>query len=254
MFGQPLRLARLHAPGPARAWKRQCRAQHLLQKLFAVLVLAQKIADAVREAAAPAALGFGPPDPAAEFGGFERRQMAGEGRVRRIEQMMALVEDDAADAAGGCFFFLGRGHAQRMVDGGLVQHQRVVGDDDRGIAPGAHRTLDEAAAVMRAGGIDAFAAPVGKAQRLRGDAAALAVERKVVEQRQDPGGEVAPHHVAVAREPRPARDERGEQGRARVGGGQPPEHLLHVEEADIVLAALADHDPGTALLRVLDQA
>ena len=134
LFGQALRLARLHAPGPAGAGKGQCGAQHLLQQLLAVLVLAQQIADAVGQAAAPPALGFGPPDPAAEFGGFERRQMAGKGRVRGIEQMMALVEDDAADAAGRCFLFLGRGHAQRMVDGGLVQHQRVVGDDDRGIA------------------------------------------------------------------------------------------------------------------------
>ena len=60
--------------------------------------------------------------------------MAGEGRVRRIEKMMALVEDDAAQAAGRGFLFLGGGHAQRVVDGRLVQHQRVIGDDDVGLA------------------------------------------------------------------------------------------------------------------------
>ena len=168
--------------------------------------------------------------------------------------MVPFVEDDAADATWCGFLLLGRGHTERVVDGGLVQHEGVVGDDDRGIAPRPHRAFDEAAPVMRASGIDAFAAPVGEAQRLRRDAARFTVERQVVEQRQDPRREVATHHVAVAREARPARDQGRQQRGARVGGGQPPEDFLHVEQADIVLAPLADDDLALPFLRVLDQA
>ena len=52
-----------------------------------------------------------------------------------------------------------------MVDGRLVQDERMVGDDEIGLAALHHGALDEAFAVMRAGRIDAFAAPVGEAER-----------------------------------------------------------------------------------------
>ena len=52
-----------------------------------------------------------------------------------------------------------------MIDGRLMQDERMIGDDDIGLAGGTHGALDEAFAVMRAGGIDAFAAPVGEAER-----------------------------------------------------------------------------------------
>ncbi len=56
--------------------------------------------------------------------------MAGKGAVGGIEEMMAFIEDDAPQAAGCCFLFLGLGDAQRMIDGRLMQHQRMIGDDD----------------------------------------------------------------------------------------------------------------------------
>ena len=52
-----------------------------------------------RPGPAAAAVGLGPAQPAPQLGRFDRREVAGEGRVRGIEQMVALVEDDAADAA-----------------------------------------------------------------------------------------------------------------------------------------------------------
>jgi len=43
----------------------------------------------------------------------------------------------------------------------LGHDQRMVGDDEPGMARGAHVLLDKAFAEMLAGGVDAFAAPVG---------------------------------------------------------------------------------------------
>jgi hypothetical protein len=85
----------------------------------------------------------------------------------------------------------------------------MVGDHDLGPARAADRALDEALVVVRAGGIDALAAPVGEAQR-----AAAADELG------EPGREVAADHVAVARRRRPARHqaERDGVGRAAAGG------------------------------------
>ena len=57
---------------------------------------ATEISDAVGEAAAAPASAFGPADPAPELGRLERRQMAREGAVGGIEEMMAFVEDQPA--------------------------------------------------------------------------------------------------------------------------------------------------------------
>ena len=164
--------------------------------------------------------------------------------------MMALVEDDAADAARGCFLFLRLRDTQRVIDRRLMQHQGMVDDDDRSVSSGPDRALDEAAAVMRAGGINALAALVGEAQRIGCDAAALAVNAQVAEQGQYPGREIAAHHVAVAGKARPPRNECRQKRSARVDGGQAAEDFLHVEEADVILAALADDDAGAALVRI----
>src|SRR5438477_7801006 len=48
--------------------------------------------------------------------------------------------------------------------------------------------------------------------------------------------------------PRPARHQCGKQRRARIAGAEPREGLLHVEQADIVLASLANDDALAALL------
>jgi hypothetical protein len=83
---------------------------------------------------------------------------------------------------------------------------------------------------MRAAGIDAFAAPVG--QRGRAGAA---------EQARQPAGQVAADHVAVLRIGRPAPDQLGEDRRAP--GERALQRILEVEQAQIILAALADDDP-----------
>ncbi len=101
MLGRAFRLARLHAARPAGTGEIEACAQHLLQQLLGLLVFAQEIADAVGEPAAPPALGLGAAQPAAKLGGFECGEVAREGAVSRIKEVMALVEDDAADAAGG---------------------------------------------------------------------------------------------------------------------------------------------------------
>ena len=141
--------------------------------------------------------------------------------------MMALVEQDPSRRVLA---------AARGVD----HHQRVVGDDDVGLAARPLGALDEAAAVMRAAGIDALAAAVG--QR-RGAGAA--------EQARQPAGQVAADHVAVLGVSRPAPDQlREDRGAAREGALQ---RVLEVEQAQIILAALADDDPARALLGVGEQ-
>ena len=138
--------------------------------------------------------------------------------------MMAFVEQDPARRV------LARAR-------GVDHHQRMVGDDDVGLAAGPLGALDEAAAVMRAAGIDAFAAPVG--QRGRAGAA---------EQARQPAGQVAADHVAVLGVGRPAPDQLGEdRGAARERALQ---RVFEVEQAQVILAALADDDPPRALLGI----
>ena len=111
----------------------------------------------------------------------------------------------------------------------LHHHQRMVGDHDVGLARAADGAFDEALPVVRAGRVDAFAAPVGEPR----DAAAA-------EQVEQPGRQVAADHVAVAAVERPARQQAEADG---VLGRQAGAHhrLLEVQQAEIVLAALADH-------------
>ena len=123
---------------------------------------------------------------------------------------------------------------------GVDHHQRVVGDDDVRLAARPLGALDEAAAVMRAAGIDALAAAVG--QRGRAGAA---------EQARKPAGQVAADHVAVLGVRRPAPDQlREDRGAA---GERALQRILEVEQAQIILAALADDDLARALLRVGEQ-
>ena len=106
----------------------------------------------------------------------------------------------------------------------------MVGDDDVRFAARPLGPLDEAAAVVRAAGIDAFAAPVG--QRGRAGAA---------EQARQPAGQIAADHVAVLGVSRPAPDQlREDRGAAGEGALQ---RILEVEQAEIILAPLAHDDP-----------
>ena len=100
---------------------------------------------------------------------------------------------------------------------------------------GALGALDEAAAVMRAAGIDAFAAAVGE----RGRAGAA-------EQARQPAGQIAADHVAVLGVGRPAPDQLGEDRRAP--GERALQRVFEVEQAEVILASLADDDPPGALL------
>ena len=131
-------------------------------------------------------------DPAPHLDRFLPAERDREGRIRGVEQMMALVEQDPPRRVLA---------AARGVD----HHQRMVGDDDVGLAARPLGALDEAAAVMRAAGIDALAAPVGQG---RGAGAA--------EQARQPARQIAADHVAVLGVGRPAPDQLGEdRGAAR---------------------------------------
>src|SRR4051812_9689457 len=116
---------------------------------------------------------------------------------------MALVEDDSSEAAGRGLLLIRARDAERLVDGHLMQHERVIGDDEIGFACRPCGALDEAAAEMTAGGVDAFAATVGEAKRRRAHSAGFAVQSAIPEQSEQPGGEIAAYHVAIARVPRP---------------------------------------------------
>ena len=102
--------------------------------------------------------------------------------------MMPLVEQDPARR-----IFAGA----RRID----HHQSVVGDHEVGFTARPLGALDEAAAVVRAAGVDAFAAAVG--QRGRAGTA---------EQAREPAGQVAADHIAVFGISRPAPDELGQNG------------------------------------------
>ncbi len=174
--------------------------------------------------------------------------MAGKGAVGGIEEVMALIEDDAGLAGGRLLILVHLGCPQRLVDGDLVQDEGVVGDDDVGLARRPHGALDEALAIMGASRIDALAAPVGEAQSHGARRPRLAVAG----QRQEPGGEVAAHHVAIAAEAGPAGDQRSEEGAARAAR-QAPHRLLQVEQAEIVLTTFSHHDAVAALGRIGDK-
>ena len=123
---------------------------------------------------------------------------------------------------------------------GIDHHQRMVGDDDVGLAARPLGALDEAAAVMRAAGIDALAAAVGQ----RGGAGAA-------EQARQPAGQVAADHVAVLGVGRPAPDQLREDRRA--ARERALQRIFEVEQAEIIFAALADDDPPRALVGVGEQ-
>src|SRR4029079_9206525 len=58
-------------------------------------------------------------------------------------------------------------------------------------------------------------------------------------------------HVAVLAVGRPASDELGEDRRAT--GERTLQRILEIEQAEVILAALADHDPPRALVRIGEQ-
>ena len=118
----------------------------------------------------------------------------------------------------------------------------MVGDDQLGPAGAADDVFDEALAIVGAGAVDALAAAVGDA----GDEARA-------EQLGHPAGQVAAEHVPVRRGGGPAGDQAERDGDG-VAGRHAGDLLLQVEQAQIVLAPLADDDAAAAFGRVREQA
>ena len=206
--------------------------QQPAQRGVRLLVLAQQVGQAAFQAAgAAAAAALSAEQPAAQVGGLDAAQMRAEGAVGGVEEVMPLVEDVAE-------------RPRRVVEPAhrrLHHDQRMVGDHDVGLAGAADGALDEALPVVLAGRVDAFAAPVGEPR----DAAAP-------QQVEQPGRQVAAHHVAVAAGQRPARQQAEPD---RVLGGEAGAHhrLLEVQQAEIVLASLADHHAPPLLRRIAVQ-
>ena len=149
----------LQALQPAIAGQGARRLRDVAHQVHGAGIVEDQILDPAPQAARArgAAAAFAAEQPAAQIDRLLPGQVRGEGAVDRLEQVMAFVEH----VAGRQALIL---RAQRRLD----HHQRVVGDHDVGLARAAHRALDEAAAVMRAGAVDAFAAPVGEAADARG--------------------------------------------------------------------------------------
>ena len=156
--------------------------------------------------------------------------------------MVALVEDDPLQRRRLSVLLLPPSRA-RPVEGRLGQDQGVVGDDQVGATAGAYGLFDETGAVVGTGGVDALAPPVdqiGRTRRMGG---------RDGEQARQPAGEVAAGHVPVARVQGPA------SGQAQADQVAAPQlgrldHVLKIEDAQIVLAPLADHRLSAALLRI----
>ncbi len=119
----------------------------------------------------------------------------------------------------------------------------MVGDDKLRGARAADGVFDEAAPPVRAGGVDALAAPVGQAE-----------DGGRAEQLGQPAGQVAALDVAIVGDQRPARDQpKRDQRSRRHARGRRAERVLQVQQAQVVLAALADHDALVPLGRVGEQ-
>ena len=210
-FDQPLE--------PAVGWQSLRGGKRRLDRLATGFIVTGDIGQPRRQSPAAAArLFLGAHDPAAQLDRLGPGQRGGEGAVGRLEHVVPFVEYDARRAlcviaAAGC----------------VHHHERVVGDDEIGLRRGARCMLDEALPVMRAPGIDALAALVGQG----GDAA-------LADQRAEPAGQVAADHVAVLAECGPPRDELGQD--RRTASEPSLKRILQVEQAEIVLAPLADYD------------
>src|SRR5207249_2854913 len=97
--------------------------------------------------------------------------------------------------------------------------------------------FDEAAAVMRAAGIDAFTAAIGEGGR-----------SGAAEQARQPARQIAADHVAVFGVGGPPPDELRED--RRPTSECTLQRILEVEQTQVILAALADDDLLCPLLRI----
>ncbi len=215
-----------HALQPSVPRKRPRRLNRRVERQRARFVIGRDVAQPGGKAApAPARLPFGADQPPPELDRLLPGQRRREGGIGRIEQVMALVEDDP------------RRTSRFPPARGIDHHQRVVGDHDVGVGARSRRSFDEAFAVMRAAGIDAFAAPVGER---RGAGAA--------EEGRQPSRHVAAHHVSVAGIGGPPRhqlrQDRCPPGKAAL------KSIFEVEQAKVIFPPFADHHLALALVRI----
>src|SRR5690606_31220431 len=136
----------------------------VLQRLGRRLVVGAQVAQTLFQPAPAPTASLGTAYPAAQLGGFLTREGGGEGAVGGVEQVVALVEDDAFQRRRLAGLLLAARRAG-AVKRGLGHHQGVGAHDQIGAAAGADGLFDEAEAVMRTGGVDAFAASVDQIGR-----------------------------------------------------------------------------------------
>ena len=132
--------------------------------------------------------------------------------------MMPFVEHDPA-----------RGVLRVAGARGIHHHQRMVGDDEIGSCGCPGRAFDEALAVVRTSGIDAFAPLICQCR-----------DATLAEQGAQPAGQIAADHVTILGIGRPARHQMRQD---RCASGEPAlQCVFEVEQAQIVLAPLSHHD------------
>ena len=232
-FARTARRAALDAREPALRRQHARRRERFLERIDAFDIVAEQLADALVQSARPRPPALGTAQPAAQFRHLGAREMRAEGGVRRVEHMMAFVEHETQAAVGRDVVRIGVADA---VLRRMRHDERVVGDHHRRVARAPEALLDEAGPVMRTGGIDALAAPVGQ----------LAHRNRRGEER----GKLRARQVAVLRRRNPARDQ-CERDRALAGRERRAFHgVLEIQQAEIILAAFAQDHVLVALLRI----
>ncbi len=223
------RIAQPHRPAGGR--KRARRQQRRVQRGFQLRLSHHQIIEPALQAPCPRAPAFGAEQPASQLRRLDAGQFGGKGAVGGLRQMVALVEH----VARRHLVLVGAATGHDMV-GCLGQHQRMVRHHQVGLAGASYAMLDVAALIVAAGAMDAFAATIREAADIG-----------VAEDLAEPAGQVAALDIAVRRRHRPAhqqsqRDQRGGRVAASLIGNV--HSLLQVEQAEVVLAALAqDHAP-----------
>jgi hypothetical protein len=124
---------RRHAARPPFAGQAGGRPDRLAQRLPRTFAFAQHVHQPLFQAPAPPAPALGSADPPAQLRGLLPRQGRRKGAVGGVEEMVALVEDDALHR-GALDVGLQAPGRPGSVECGLGHHQRVVGDDEIGAA------------------------------------------------------------------------------------------------------------------------
>ena len=212
---------------PAGCGQRSRRLQGGVQRRLQQRPGCHELLDPPPEAARTRSAALGTQQPATHLRGLKARQFGGERAVRRVEHVVAFVEHVAG----------GHDAVVQPAPSGLGHHQRMVRHDKLCRARAANRVFDEAAPPVRAGGVDALAAPVREAENGGG-----------AEQLGQPAGQIAALDVSIVGHQRPARDEakRDDRGR-RPARGRRAQRVLQVQQAQVVLATLADDHAFMAL-------